>query len=240
MGRKTRVWFISLSVDNKSTRLNVRTIHVKLEASPNRPSRAQTPGYSAGQVAKRDLFGGPFDDLAALEVSSSALTTTRQRNPGNRNLHHLPPGSSICPANFWRSRAHKAGRRPGDERRGGKMPDGDDPAPEGGPGPPPRWSEVEDGILKEAVARHGVCRWSEVAKLIWTKDAGDADAAPGQREGEPGCRLGERVAPGPPATGRIFPAPVCGASPPPTATGAGAGIWSYLAPHPLMPGRARG
>ncbi|KAI1772004.1 hypothetical protein F4818DRAFT_454197 [Hypoxylon cercidicola] len=36
----------------------------------------------------------------------------------------------------------------------------------------PRWSEIEDKILKQGVAQHGVDNWEEVAKMIWTrKDA---------------------------------------------------------------------
>ncbi|KAI1464413.1 uncharacterized protein F4812DRAFT_211061 [Daldinia caldariorum] len=34
---------------------------------------------------------------------------------------------------------------------------------------PPRWSEIEDKILKEAVARYGVNHWEDVARTIWTR-----------------------------------------------------------------------
>ncbi|KAL7620871.1 Myblike DNAbinding domain-containing protein [Parahypoxylon ruwenzoriense] len=34
-----------------------------------------------------------------------------------------------------------------------------------------RWSEIEDSILTEAVARNGVSRWDDVARLIWTRNA---------------------------------------------------------------------
>ncbi|KAI1094110.1 hypothetical protein F5B19DRAFT_447313 [Rostrohypoxylon terebratum] len=51
------------------------------------------------------------------------------------------------------------------------------PQPPSGPGPSPetssRWSEIEDNILKQAVARHGVSHWDDVAKLIWTKKSAE-------------------------------------------------------------------
>ncbi|KAI0839320.1 hypothetical protein F5Y06DRAFT_295940 [Hypoxylon sp. FL0890] len=31
------------------------------------------------------------------------------------------------------------------------------------------WTEIEDRILKQGVARHGVNHWDEVAKMIWTR-----------------------------------------------------------------------
>ncbi|KAI1105558.1 hypothetical protein F4804DRAFT_303810 [Jackrogersella minutella] len=37
----------------------------------------------------------------------------------------------------------------------------------------PRWSEIEDNILKQAVARYGVSRWDDVAKMIWTKKSAE-------------------------------------------------------------------
>ncbi|KAI2467095.1 hypothetical protein F4781DRAFT_433747 [Annulohypoxylon bovei var. microspora] len=37
----------------------------------------------------------------------------------------------------------------------------------------PRWSEIEDNILKQAVARHGVSHWDDVAKLIWTRKSAE-------------------------------------------------------------------
>ncbi|KAI0383646.1 hypothetical protein F5Y04DRAFT_287321 [Hypomontagnella monticulosa] len=39
--------------------------------------------------------------------------------------------------------------------------------------PPTRWSEIEDKILKQAVALHGVSHWEDVAKLIWTRKSAE-------------------------------------------------------------------
>ncbi|KAI1804271.1 hypothetical protein F4811DRAFT_571452 [Daldinia bambusicola] len=42
---------------------------------------------------------------------------------------------------------------------------------------PVHWSEIEENILKEAVARYGVSHWEDVAKMIWTgKTAEDCRA----------------------------------------------------------------
>ncbi|KAI1205577.1 uncharacterized protein F4807DRAFT_442206 [Annulohypoxylon truncatum] len=35
------------------------------------------------------------------------------------------------------------------------------------------WSEIEDNILKQAVARHGVSHWGDVSKFIWTKKSAE-------------------------------------------------------------------
>ncbi|KAI1374331.1 hypothetical protein F4677DRAFT_426867 [Hypoxylon crocopeplum] len=48
--------------------------------------------------------------------------------------------------------------------------------PQLSPGRPRRWSEIEDKILKQAVALHGVSHWDDVAKLIWTKSAEECRA----------------------------------------------------------------
>ncbi|KAI1395438.1 hypothetical protein F4819DRAFT_189932 [Hypoxylon fuscum] len=39
--------------------------------------------------------------------------------------------------------------------------------------PSSHWSEIEDTILKRAVAQHGVNRWDDVARLIWSKGGAD-------------------------------------------------------------------
>ncbi|XDG08931.1 hypothetical protein ABKA04_008546 [Annulohypoxylon sp. FPYF3050] len=48
-------------------------------------------------------------------------------------------------------------------------PQGRDPSPKTSS----HWSEIEDNILKQAVARHGVSHWDDVAKLIWTKKSAE-------------------------------------------------------------------
>ncbi|KAK6948857.1 hypothetical protein Daesc_008928 [Daldinia eschscholtzii] len=40
--------------------------------------------------------------------------------------------------------------------------------PTHGPQRSSRWSEIEDNILKQAVAQYGVNHWEDVAKMIWT------------------------------------------------------------------------
>ncbi|KAI1454860.1 hypothetical protein F4805DRAFT_300701 [Annulohypoxylon moriforme] len=47
------------------------------------------------------------------------------------------------------------------------------PGPDSSPKTSSRWSEIEDNILKQAVARHGVSHWDDVAKLIWTKKSAE-------------------------------------------------------------------
>ncbi|KAI8956963.1 hypothetical protein F5Y11DRAFT_364479 [Daldinia sp. FL1419] len=42
-----------------------------------------------------------------------------------------------------------------------------------GPRQSPCWSEIEDKILKHAVARYGVSRWDDVAKTIWTRKSAE-------------------------------------------------------------------
>ncbi|KAI0137759.1 hypothetical protein F4776DRAFT_623346 [Hypoxylon sp. NC0597] len=36
-----------------------------------------------------------------------------------------------------------------------------------------RWTEIEDSILKQGVARHGVSHWDDVAKMIWTRKSAE-------------------------------------------------------------------
>ncbi|KAI1138029.1 hypothetical protein F5Y05DRAFT_413346 [Hypoxylon sp. FL0543] len=43
------------------------------------------------------------------------------------------------------------------------------PEPHEEPKPPSRWTEIEDRILKQGVARYGVSHWDDVARLIWTR-----------------------------------------------------------------------
>ncbi|KAI4869735.1 hypothetical protein F4820DRAFT_365645 [Hypoxylon rubiginosum] len=52
-------------------------------------------------------------------------------------------------------------------RKGSRQPEADQEPK------PPRWSEIEDKILKQGVARHGVNAWGKVAMMIWTRK--DAD-----------------------------------------------------------------
>ncbi|KAI0880079.1 uncharacterized protein GGS22DRAFT_198395 [Annulohypoxylon maeteangense] len=47
------------------------------------------------------------------------------------------------------------------------------PEPDSSPKIKSRWSEIEDNILKQAVARHGVSHWDDVARLIWTKKSAE-------------------------------------------------------------------
>ncbi|KAF3069851.1 hypothetical protein GL218_07826 [Daldinia childiae] len=42
--------------------------------------------------------------------------------------------------------------------------------------PSARWSEIEDRILKQAVARHGVSHWDDVAKMVWTRKSAECRA----------------------------------------------------------------
>ncbi|OTB02647.1 hypothetical protein M426DRAFT_264278 [Hypoxylon sp. CI-4A] len=39
--------------------------------------------------------------------------------------------------------------------------------------PIPRWTEIEDKILKKAVSEHGVSHWDDVARMIWTRKSPD-------------------------------------------------------------------
>ncbi|OTA68325.1 hypothetical protein K449DRAFT_461188 [Hypoxylon sp. EC38] len=41
------------------------------------------------------------------------------------------------------------------------------------PKPSSRWTEIEDSILKQGVARHGVSHWDDVAKMIWTRKSAE-------------------------------------------------------------------
>ncbi|KAI2782669.1 hypothetical protein F4815DRAFT_462228 [Daldinia loculata] len=54
------------------------------------------------------------------------------------------------------------------------MPEEASPEPEHNPQQPSsRWSEIEDRILKQAVARYGVSRWDDVAKMVWTRKSAE-------------------------------------------------------------------
>ncbi|KAI2618959.1 hypothetical protein GGS26DRAFT_602176 [Hypomontagnella submonticulosa] len=39
--------------------------------------------------------------------------------------------------------------------------------------PSSRWSEIEDDILKQAVALHGVNQWDDVARMVWTRKSAE-------------------------------------------------------------------
>ncbi|KAI0105992.1 hypothetical protein F4814DRAFT_452369 [Daldinia grandis] len=47
------------------------------------------------------------------------------------------------------------------------------PRAEHNPPQPPRWSDIEDRILKQAVARHGVSHWDDVARAVWTRKSAE-------------------------------------------------------------------
>ncbi|KAI1655320.1 hypothetical protein F4813DRAFT_391742 [Daldinia decipiens] len=51
-----------------------------------------------------------------------------------------------------------------------KLPEEASPEPEPSPQQSSsRWSQIEDRILKQAVARYGVSHWDDVAKMVWTR-----------------------------------------------------------------------